>query len=266
VIIYKATNTGNGKIYIGQTIQSLHLRRLDHERKANLYKSTSYFHAAIRKYGVEAFEWEVIDRAETADDLNKKESFWIDRLKTNKKEFGYNLTTGGDSTKLNDETKKKLSEINTGFKNPNFGKKRSSETRLKMSLSQRGKKKPTESIERMRKSLTGKKHPPEVVEKRRQKMLGRKWKPESIEKTRQANLGSKRTDESRKKMSDARKGRFIGELCPTAKITSDIARGIKIDLKAGMRPCDIERKYSVSKSIVYSIKMNRTWRHINAST
>jgi group I intron endonuclease len=265
VIIYKATNTKNGKVYIGQTIQSLNQRKIDHQRKAELYGSTSYFHAAIRKYGFSAFSWEIIDRAESDTELNQKEKLWISELNSNQKTHGYNLTTGGDSAKLNDESRKKLSEAITGSKNPNFGKVKSIETRLKMSLSQKGKKQPREAVEKMRRSLTGKKHPPEVVEKRRQKMLGKKWSAESIEKTRQANLGSKRSEESKRKMSAARKGRFLGELCPTSKITSDIARGIKIDLKSGMRPCDIERKYSVTKSIVYGIKNGTTWRHIDAT-
>jgi len=265
VIIYKATNTKNGKVYIGQTIQSLNQRKIDHQRKSELYGSTSYFHAAIRKYGFSFFSWEIIDRAESESELNKKEKLWISELKSNQKTYGYNLTTGGDSIKLNEESRKKISESVTGSKNPNFGKKRSEATRLKSSLSQKGRKKKPESVEKMRRSLTGKRQPPEVVDKRRQKMLGRKWSAESIEKTRQANLGSKRSEESKRKMSAARKGRFLGEHCPTSKITSAIARGIKIDLKNGMRPCDIERKYSVTKSIVYGIKNGTTWRHVDAT-
>jgi hypothetical protein len=57
MIIYKATNKINGKIYIGQTINSLKYRSNQHKRDANrLSKRNYYFTNAIVKYGFEAFE------------------------------------------------------------------------------------------------------------------------------------------------------------------------------------------------------------------
>lgn len=57
MIIYKATNKFNGKIYIGQTINSLEYRSNQHKRDANrVNKKNYYFINAIAKYGFQEFE------------------------------------------------------------------------------------------------------------------------------------------------------------------------------------------------------------------
>jgi hypothetical protein len=96
VIIYKATNKENGKIYVGQTVQPLHLRQLDHRKKSRDKRCKVGFPAAVRKYGWDAFSWEVIDTAETIEELNDKEIYWISHLDTYHN--GYNLTKGGGGT------------------------------------------------------------------------------------------------------------------------------------------------------------------------
>ena len=55
MIIYKAINQVNGKIYIGQTVGSLKKRIKDHiyDSKRHDY----YFARALRKYGEENFFW-----------------------------------------------------------------------------------------------------------------------------------------------------------------------------------------------------------------
>ena len=56
LIIYKATNKINGKVYIGQTTNSLSYRRDQHFREAKCIKrKTVYFHNAISKYGEDNF-------------------------------------------------------------------------------------------------------------------------------------------------------------------------------------------------------------------
>ena len=91
MIVYLITNKVNGKQYVGQTIRSLEERWKDHCR----VRDENYFHRAIRKYGPENFSLEIIDTAETDEELDEKEIFWIKELNTLFPN-GYNLKEGGD--------------------------------------------------------------------------------------------------------------------------------------------------------------------------
>lgn len=114
-VIYKYTNKVNGKVYIGQTISEI--KRKSRHKSC---KDNNYFHNAIKKYGWENFEYEVIDRIDLDPDilhkeLDELECKYIIEYKSNDKEFGYNLTTGGEGGHhLNDEVKDRLSSIQKG--------------------------------------------------------------------------------------------------------------------------------------------------------
>lgn len=96
-IIYKATNVVNQKIYIGQTTTSLQERIYFHIYRAehSLNITHTHFINAIRKYGKNAFTWEQIDQAETKEELDRKEIYWIKYY--NSVEEGYNIQAGGQS-------------------------------------------------------------------------------------------------------------------------------------------------------------------------
>ena len=120
MIIYKVTNLINNKTYIGQTIQDLKIRWKSHQHKGHaLYNS-------IKKYGKENFSVEVIDKADTLEELNKKEVQWIEQLNC-RTPNGYNIRPGGGSG---------------GIDNPMFGKsgmsgrKHTLDSKKKMSESQ----------------------------------------------------------------------------------------------------------------------------------
>jgi group I intron endonuclease len=65
MIIYKITNTLNGKMYIGQTIRSIEERWKRHKNDALNNILNTHFARAIRYYGPEVFTVEVIDIATT---------------------------------------------------------------------------------------------------------------------------------------------------------------------------------------------------------
>lgn len=92
--IYKVTNLINQKIYIGLTYRDIQTRWSEHKSRAN-NGSTLYFHNAIRKYDLNNFYIEQIDEAD-GDTLKERERYWINYYKSNNREFGYNLTNGGD--------------------------------------------------------------------------------------------------------------------------------------------------------------------------
>ena len=97
-IIYKATNKINGKVYIGQTCRTLKVRRAEHLTDGKCLKYNTYFYKAINKYGGDSFVFEEIDKADTKEELNEKEIYWISFYDTFKN--GYNSTVGGDGNSV----------------------------------------------------------------------------------------------------------------------------------------------------------------------
>lgn len=93
--IYKITNTINGKIYIGQTVQSIKNRWKQHVNEAYAEAKCAHLHAAIRKYGENNFNIEVIESC-PQELLDEREIYWIKELDTIN--VGYNLTSGGKGT------------------------------------------------------------------------------------------------------------------------------------------------------------------------
>lgn len=116
MIIYKAVFP-NGKIYVGQSRRTFKERFQQHKKD---YKRLNYLvDKAFRKYGFENIKWYIIEQSETLDELNEREEFWINKLKTFtgfKDCNGYNLTTGGESgIRLNDVTIELLKEFGKEF-------------------------------------------------------------------------------------------------------------------------------------------------------
>lgn len=109
-IIYCYTNLINNKKYIGQTINP-HQRFLQHKSSAFNEKDKDYdspLHRAFRKYGYENFKYEVLAEADTIEELNGLEIYYIAHFNT--KENGYNIEMGGKNSNKpkSEETKKKL--------------------------------------------------------------------------------------------------------------------------------------------------------------
>src|SRR4030042_3197000 len=114
MIIYKATNIINGKVYIGQTIGKLQSRKIVHESEAKRHKRNHHFHNALNYHGKNNFIWEVIDESETIDELNEKEIYWISKYNSTNKLLGYNRDLGGLNGFHSEISKKKISIANTG--------------------------------------------------------------------------------------------------------------------------------------------------------
>jgi group I intron endonuclease len=139
MIIYKATNLINGKVYIGQTVRSLDERMREHLRH-----SKTAFDKALKKYGISNFRIETIDCATSIDELNAKEKYWIDIYNAFGKS-GYNMCEGGGNTigyHHTEEAKRKMSvakkQMYKGNENPFFGKKHTPKSKAKMSQTRTG--------------------------------------------------------------------------------------------------------------------------------
>lgn len=120
--IYKITNKINGKIYIGQTIHSIHSRFLKHKTIARI-KNRDYkaIHKAINKYGEDNFVLELVEECHSMEELNNKETEYIKQFNSLVPN-GYNLCTGGFNKTPSLETIQKIKDT----------RKRKSITRIDM--------------------------------------------------------------------------------------------------------------------------------------
>lgn len=99
--IYTYTNKINGHIYVGQT-NNIQKRYNGHKSDSFNPKSSGYtlpLHAAIRKYGLNNFIFEVIEEVDTQEKANEREIYWIKEKKSHVSENGYNITFGGGGCK-----------------------------------------------------------------------------------------------------------------------------------------------------------------------
>lgn len=103
MIIYKATNKVNGKCYIGQTRHSIEVRKRKHLSCARKGVKTN-FYKAIRKYGADNFEWEIVCSTNDKQKLNELETFYITKYDSIKN--GYNMIDGGDNNVMDIESVK----------------------------------------------------------------------------------------------------------------------------------------------------------------
>ena len=116
----------NGKVYVGITKQKPEIRW----QNGNGYRSNQYMTYAIKKYGWENIEHEILADFLTEDEACEMEVLLIKKYKSNIREYGYNIREGGNLTKLSDESRQKLSESKKG-------QKQSEETRNKRRESMR---------------------------------------------------------------------------------------------------------------------------------
>lgn len=99
--IYKITNKVNGKIYVGQSID-IEERWKQHRWKAFNCNEVGYhsaIHAAMRKYGLDNFVYEILEECDV-EELDEKEKYWISILNSITPN-GYNIMDGGQKSRKN---------------------------------------------------------------------------------------------------------------------------------------------------------------------
>lgn len=101
--VYKHTNLKNNKVYIGITKQKLNRRW----RNGKAYKDNSYFTNSIIKYGWDGFKHDVLFEGLTKSEASLKEIELIKELDCLQPK-GYNISEGGISQIISDETRYKL--------------------------------------------------------------------------------------------------------------------------------------------------------------
>ena len=189
----------NGKRYIGITSRDPHIRW-----KNGLGYGDTLVGRAISKYSWENVKKVKLKRKFTAPNAKEKERQLIKAYKTLDRDFGYNMTEGGDGSygyKHTKESKAKMSRNHydvTGENNPFYHRHHSEETKQKLRELNVGKVIPEEVRKKM--GMKGKDHPlygKHHSEESRKKMSEAQKGPKSH------NWGKKFSEETCKKMSES---------------------------------------------------------------
>jgi group I intron endonuclease len=106
--IYKFTHIETGRCYIGQTVQDPNRRRLEHIADSRHTPRTYHFHNALKKYGADAFIFEVIAEATSLEELNLLEEKYIQKFDSI--ENGFNIRNGGGNKTHHPESIKRMGE------------------------------------------------------------------------------------------------------------------------------------------------------------
>jgi group I intron endonuclease len=225
MLIYKITNTVNGKIYVGKWHgKSAKSRWAMHVAHAKSFTSGKkhYFHSAIRKHGPSAFVIEEIAYAETPTELAKLEMLYISELGSYRPSIGYNQTMGGEGEawteerrqrssverkarkqKMSPQAKENMRQAKLGEKNPFFGKTHTPENVAKMGATRKGSHNSPEHCEAISRGVSGQKNG----------MYGKTpW------------LGKQHTQASRKKMSTTRKEMYASDSSLSVRISEEMKR------------------------------------------
>ena len=102
----------NGKKYVGITMQDSETRW----QRGNGYVRNKYMARAIKKYGWDNITHKILFDGLTKDEACLKECSLILKYKTNQKEYGYNIESGGTTPSITEETKEKLRQAHLGRK------------------------------------------------------------------------------------------------------------------------------------------------------
>lgn len=228
MIIYKITNLINNKLYIGK----------DSRNDPNYFGSGMLIKKAIKKYNKENFKKEILEECESLEELNYKEKYWINELRSLSPN-GYNITiggTGGDTftnqteVKKDEINKKRINTFYSKYGVNYFKRKLSEETKKKISDSSKGKK------------IINRKSPT-------------KFTDEHKEKISKSNKGRKLTDEHKEKISNFKKGT---KLSNETKIK--ISKNLRGNSNAkGYKHTDEAKKRMSEKKIGYNSNKGYKW-------
>lgn len=109
----------SGKKYVGITSQKPEKRW----KGGSGYQHNIHFSNAIKKYGWDSFKHDIVASNLTRQEAENFEIFLIDKLKSNNRNFGYNVASGGGT----------LGVSRCGEESSMYGKHHTDETRKKMS-------------------------------------------------------------------------------------------------------------------------------------
>ena len=226
--IYLITNLLNGKVYVGKTNKP-DIRWRNHKKfalggKAKYPNDFFAVHAALVKYGINNFSFEIIDQFDSEEVAYLSETIIILLSCSNLNKYGYNCNLGGEGGIVpNEETRQKL-------------------------------------IAAQNKPEMLKLHS-DLMKKRHQDSPGFL---SSVHKGNAYCKGMKHSEETKDKMSESHKnGSHRGEKIPQSKVNGNIVLEIREKYDSGnYTQNQLGMEYGLSQTSTGDIVRRVTWSHI----
>lgn len=192
--IYKIANKSNGKIYIGSSFdleqrKARHFRDLERGRHHSRHLQNAY-----NKYGADSFDFVIIEKVEKHKTLEVEQKY-LDELKPYDDEVGYNISEKATNCVMSGE--KHWAYGLPSEEHHWFGRKHTEETKKKISEAQSGE----------RNHMYGKRYnlkEPRSEEWRRKQRAAHLGQPSGFK-------GKKHSEEARRLMSEKAKGRPVSD-------------------------------------------------------
>ncbi len=128
--IYAIRNVLNGKMYVGQSV-NIRDRWRSHRKQLGRGRR-SYLYSAMRKHGLENFEFIVLEQCDPTV-LNERELYWMEHYACRTQ--GYNVIPAGQTGRVMDDR-----------------------AREAIAATLRGRSRPAEVVEKVRQAMLGKRH------------------------------------------------------------------------------------------------------------
>ena len=212
--VYCHTNKQNGKMYFGITCRKPEYRW----RHGKGYCKNSYFTSAIKKYGWENFNHQIIANNLTKDEAFEMEKSLIKKYNTTNENYGYNIGCGGEH----------------GAE----GSKRTEKQNKAKSIQMKIRMKRPDTIEKIRKNRTGMKFSDEHIENLRKSHIGHT----------PPNKGVRMSEQQKLILKDIKRDKMIQIKClNTGEIFESIkSAAVSLNLRAGniSQVCSGKRKHT----------------------
>jgi group I intron endonuclease len=233
--IYRIINKIDGKSYIGQYCKDNPKQRFtNHKSRARKEDSSEYLYRAIRKHGIENFEFTLVCVCKN-EELNDLEIRYIKEFDTFGQN-GYNMTTGGQGIKNYKHTPETIERLRI----TSTGRFPDEETRKRISEGLIGHGCTDETKEKLRIASTGVPKKPETIEKLRLASTGRIVSKETGEKLSKALSGKPKSTEHIDKIK-AIKRKLLPEDIKYIRENPDNLSGVQLSEKFNSSRASISR-------------------------
>lgn len=264
--IYKITQLSSGRVYIGSSV-NIYQRWETHKSSFGIDgRGNPYLSNAWMKHGENDFKFEIIETVPNKRDLITREQFWIDKYNASNRQFGFNIAPVAGNLLGTKQTKKTIEKR----VKKNTGKKRSEETKRKMSKAAMGNKNgegshwhgvisESDIVPIFKLIASGKKT----------KVIADKYNVNSVTISRiitrktwwGIDVPKELVSKAQEQHKNGRK-KSIRLHSDMTKLTPGDVSAIKRRLLNGEMGTVIAKDFNVSPETIYSIKAGRSWKDI----